>query len=111
VLWDLLSGDLVASFRGHNSAIRSVAFSPDGRSLVCGGHDGPLTVYDAQPRVERARRLKELRAAKDHAQAAIDRLPDMMPAELLSTLHQELSPDEWMWAQNLVLQRQAARNR
>jgi WD40 repeat protein/tRNA A-37 threonylcarbamoyl transferase component Bud32 len=64
--------DLVASFRGHNSAIRSVAFSPDGRSLVCGGHDGPLTVYDAQPRVERARRLKELRAAKDHAQAAID---------------------------------------
>jgi hypothetical protein len=35
----------------------------------------------------------------------------MMPAELLSTLHQELSADEWMWAQNLVLQREAARNR
>ena len=36
-IWDSQSGAQVATLRGHESAVYSVCFSPDGRRLVSGG--------------------------------------------------------------------------
>jgi WD40 repeat protein len=36
-LWDLTTGEVVRRFEGHTAPILSVAFSPDGRSVVSGG--------------------------------------------------------------------------
>ncbi|MEZ4632860.1 MAG: hypothetical protein R2880_19475 [Deinococcales bacterium] len=35
-LWDIASQTQIASLMGHTSYVRSVAFSPDGRSLASG---------------------------------------------------------------------------
>jgi WD40 repeat protein len=57
-LWDVRTGRKKRSFRGHNYAVQSVAFSSDGRFLAAGagaGHhasfadsDGELKVWDVQ---------------------------------------------------------------
>src|SRR5262249_35951785 len=44
-LWDARRGELKGSLRGHDGYIRAVQFAPDG-SLVSGGGDSPLRVWD-----------------------------------------------------------------
>jgi len=39
---------------GHTAAVKSVQFSPDGRSLISGGHDGAVRIWDLQTGKERA---------------------------------------------------------
>ena len=38
---------------GHTAAVKSVQFSPDGRSLISGGHDGTVRIWDLQTGKER----------------------------------------------------------
>jgi len=46
VLWDLASGQPVHRFEGHTELVRSLAFSPDGRSALAGSQATDTTLGD-----------------------------------------------------------------
>lgn len=46
MLWDAKSGNLIAALEGHTSNVWSVAFSPDGQTLVSSGYDGKVIVWN-----------------------------------------------------------------
>jgi WD40 repeat protein len=45
-VWDTDTGRLVATLRGHNDEVSSVAFTPDGKRLVSGGFDCTAILWD-----------------------------------------------------------------
>ena len=51
-LWDSASGELIGSFLGHKQSVRSVAFSPDGRTLATASDDGSLKLWNVATRQE-----------------------------------------------------------
>lgn len=47
--------ELVASLEGHSGLVRCVAFAPDGKTLVTGGSDRTVRVWDAATGKARAK--------------------------------------------------------
>jgi len=47
-VWDVKKGDEIASYRGHRSTFRCVAFNPRGEGLLTGGTDGTAILWAAQ---------------------------------------------------------------
>jgi WD40 repeat protein len=45
-LWDIPSGKLRATLKGHIQAVMGVTFSPDGRTLATGGDDGKVKLWN-----------------------------------------------------------------
>jgi RNA polymerase sigma factor (sigma-70 family) len=45
-LWDTATGKMLHAIAGHRSKVTRAAFAPDGKSLVTGGEDGALRVWD-----------------------------------------------------------------
>ena len=48
-LYDLSTGDIIATFEGHNHFVTSVLFTPDGRALASGSADGTILLWDLAP--------------------------------------------------------------
>ena len=46
-LWDAASGEQLRSLRGHSERVMTVAFSPDGRTILSGSYDSTLKQWDA----------------------------------------------------------------
>jgi RNA polymerase sigma factor (sigma-70 family) len=66
-LWDVESGRRIASLKGHEVGIRSVAFSPDSQTLAAGGPDGKVRLWDVKS--GKARDALEGHAAEVYAVA------------------------------------------
>ena len=47
VMWDAATGKRIAE-AGHESEVRSVAFSPDGKRIITGSNDRTSKVWDAE---------------------------------------------------------------
>ncbi len=45
-LWNISDGANIATFLGHKGWVNSASFSPDNKSLISGGNDGTLRLWD-----------------------------------------------------------------
>jgi WD40 repeat protein len=52
-LWDVESGEELATLAGHEGFIASLAFSPDGESLATAGQDSLVGLFDLKPSIHR----------------------------------------------------------
>ena len=48
-LWEVASGENIATFWGHTTDVQCFVFSPNGTLLVSGGHDGAIYLWDLKP--------------------------------------------------------------
>ena len=49
-LWDVSTGNVIRKFRGHDSAVNAVQYSPNYDILVTGGYDQSTKVWDSRSR-------------------------------------------------------------
>lgn len=47
-LWDIKTGDCLATLKGHDYPVLALAFSPDGNELVSGSGDTTLMIWDTE---------------------------------------------------------------
>lgn len=52
LLWDIVSGENIAVFRGHCSDVQCLAFSQDSKILASGGYDGTIKLWDTKPYID-----------------------------------------------------------
>ncbi|CAJ1076967.1 denticleless protein homolog [Xyrichtys novacula] len=72
-LWDVKSGDLLGSFKGHLCSLKSVSFSPQEKAVFCtGARDGNIMVWDTRCSKKDGfyRQVKQISGAHNKAETA-----------------------------------------
>eukprot|EP00095_Tigriopus_kingsejongensis_P002126 maker-scaffold447_size167621-snap-gene-0.46 protein:Tk02126 transcript:maker-scaffold447_size167621-snap-gene-0.46-mRNA-1 annotation:"vegetative incompatibility protein het-e-1-like isoform x2" len=77
-IWDLLSGSLLKTLRGHESTIFALGYSPDSQYLVSADANGALNVWDGQS-VIHAKSLCTQEDAHDLGVLTLDFAPPQDP--------------------------------
>jgi WD40 repeat protein len=73
-LWDLATGQEVARLQGHASYVWSLAFSPDGATLVSGSGDFTVRLWDTAPLKVRYQARREAEVLRPEAERLVKRL-------------------------------------
>jgi hypothetical protein len=73
---------------GHTCYVFSLAFSPDGATLVSGSGDGTVRIWDTQPPARRHQARREAEALRPEAERLVDSLwrQKTDPAEVVAAL-------------------------
>ena len=50
-LWEVATGENIATFWGHPTDVQDLAFSPDGTRLASGSFDGTILLWDLKPMI------------------------------------------------------------
>jgi WD40 repeat protein len=58
-VWDVVSGKQVATFQGHDSAVKAFAFTPDGAHIITASSDCTLLAWDVAGAVAAARAARQ----------------------------------------------------
>ncbi|XP_070843823.1 denticleless protein homolog [Chaetodon trifascialis] len=72
-LWDVKSGELLGSFKGHLCSLKSVAFTPQEKAVFCtGARDGNIMVWDTRCSKKDGfyRQVKQISGAHNKAEPA-----------------------------------------
>ncbi len=48
IIWNSNTGERLKTLTGHSDGISSIAFSPDGKTLASGSHDGTILLWDVE---------------------------------------------------------------
>ena len=70
----LSTGEEVARLEGHTNYVFSLAFSPDGATLVSGSGDGTVRIWDTQPPARRHQARRDAEALRPEADRLVDSL-------------------------------------
>jgi WD40 repeat protein len=68
-VWDALTGAELSVLKGHTGAVLGVAFGPDGRTVVSGGYDKTVRVWELPPPLPLPREMRSIKlpnAARVH---------------------------------------------
>ena len=89
IIWDMLTGAVVHTFKGHKAPIISLAFSTDGKQLASGSRDKTAKVWDVESG-------KEIFTLNDHSNVvrAVSFSPD---GSRLVTASHDTSAKIWDW--------------
>jgi hypothetical protein len=87
-LWDLMRGEEVAQLQGHTSLIWSLAFSPDGATLMSSSGDLTVRLWDTAALRVRYQARREAGALRPEAERIVARLGREKngPAEIAEAL-------------------------
>jgi WD40 repeat protein len=66
--WDAATGEELVRLPGHADYVYSLAFSPDGKTLVSGSGDTTLRLWDTEPLRERSRLRRPAEVLRPKAQ-------------------------------------------
>ncbi len=83
----------MARLEGHTNYVFSLAFSPDGRSLVSGSGDGTVRIWDTESPALRHQARREAEALRPEAERLVARLFTELrePAQVVARLRADTS--------------------
>ena len=86
--WDAATGEELVRLPGHADYVYSLAFSPDGKTLVSGSGDFTLRLWDTEPLRARYQARREAAALRPEAERLVGKLwrPGIDPGKVVETL-------------------------